>query len=391
MAATVRVAVIGPVGGQVGQEPCPLRGRFGADLFERRLEHVDPVLVDGAGGALDLSRVGQCGIHQGVHVAGLEGQASRFEQRVAVGEVAGLPQCVTEPTEELGPCDVRAPAVEGVAGDLVPLHGLARIQCGHGFLAGPVCIVHHGGGLVRPGARHQVAGEFGGGHGAPATDGGVVPLPEDVEHLAVEQRPTRGPEPLVEGPLDQGVREAVPPGPVRRLPHQGDGRRLLQRVEQVVGAGLGRGQDDVEVEIPTHHRSEGQIGRGHPTEPGDAGGDDLADSGGQTDRRRHIARCHPPAGVVAGERPDVEEVPEDLADEERVAVGLAMEGIGQGDARGVHGMAGQRLHHRQDPGRIEAGQVDAVHPFHPPEGAQGLDQRVRGGQLVVPERGHHDE
>ena len=89
--------------------------------------------------------------------------------------------------------------------------------------------------------------------------------------------------------------------------------------------------------------------------------------------------------------PDLEEMAEDLVDEERVAVGLAVDGVGQGHPLVVHGLAGDGLHDRHHLAGLEPRQFDALHPARPPQGAQGLDQGVGGGQLAVTERAQHDQ
>ena len=229
-----------------------------------------------------------------------------------------------------------------------------------------------------------------GGHPGRTGARRCVALRQDVEHPAVQQGPARGADALVEGALDQRVGEGVPTRTVERLTDEGDRGCTLQRVQEVVGRGVGGGQQDVEVEVPADDGGERQVGcRGSP-QPDDTGVDDL------TDARReaglpHVGRGHPAPRAVVAQRADLEQVAGDLADEERVAVRLLVHGAGQGDALVVHGTPGDGDHHRDHLGRLEPRQVDAPPPVEATQRAQGLHQLVGRGQFAVPERPHHGQ
>ena len=72
-----------------------------------------------------------------------------------------------------------------------------------------------------------------------------------------------------------------------------------------------------------------------------------------------------------------------LAHEERVAVGLAVHGMGEVHRGLIEGVPGRGFHHCHDPGVIEPGELDTSHPELSMHGGEGLEERMGVRQLVV--------
>ena len=81
--------------------------------------------------------------------------------------------------------------------------------------------------------------------------------------------------------------------------------------------------EHIEVEVATDHRGDGEHPLGVGAQPPDPRADHLADAVGQRHLLERSSATHRPV-VVLGDRPGLGEVPQHLAHEERVAVGLAV-------------------------------------------------------------------
>ena len=169
--------------------------------------------------------------------------------------------------------------------------------------------------------------------------------------------------------------EAVAPGSGVELPDQRRGLGGAEDVQHLVFGGPGRPDQQLEVEVaPDDRRHREDLGRGR-TEPDDPRLDDLADSIGERHLRQVLDR-HPPPGVIPVDGTRLGQVAQYLGDEERVAVGLAVDGVGQTDLVGLERLAGGGLHEVDHTTVVQPGQLDAGHAALAAEGAQGLDQRV---------------
>ncbi len=142
-------------------------------------------------------------------------------------------------------------------------------------------------------------------------------------HARVEPGLTQRAESVVYGLLHQGVQEAVVAHSAIDLTHEACGHGRIDQVEGVVGELTGLG-DDVEIEIPTHHRGHRQELVGRCTEAGQAPAEDIANA------RRHgpgPGRGHVGQGALARQQPG------QLAHQERIALGASVHGGHCGQAR----------------------------------------------------------
>ena len=140
---------------------------------------------------------------------------------------------------------------------------------------------------------------------------------------------------LVERLAHDGVREAVVLGRVRLLDDQAGGDRLVEQVEELVALALADDLERVEVELPPEDRRDREHLVAVVGEVLQPPADDLADALRDPDA--------PAAGGVGLVEPALgREQAHDLADEERVALGLAVhrldEGLGRGSAGSVISM-----------------------------------------------------
>ena len=127
----------------------------------------------------------------------------------------------------------------------------------------------------------------------------------------------------------------------------------------VVVGGLGGPRQQIEVEVATDHRRDRKDPLGVLSESPDPHADHLAHAVGQRDPfERCPAATHRPFASWTMAPVSVR-VAQDLADEERVAVGLAIHGVGETDRGVVERVTGGRLHQGDDTGVIEPGQLDA--------------------------------
>ena len=138
-----------------------------------------------------------------------------------------------------------------------------------------------------------------------------------------------------------------------------DRRGGIEHVEQVVLGGLRRPGQEVEIEVPAddrRHREDppGFLARVART---------LAPITSRTDvgqgRGVECVLGHPPSVGVLTDRAGLDQVAQHLAHEERVAVGLSVDGVGQAHGGIVESVPGCRLQECHHSAVVEAHQVDA--------------------------------
>ena len=127
---------------------------------------------------------------------------------------------------------------------------------------------------------------------------------------------------LVEGVADQRVGEGI--ATVAQIGDQPLGDRLGRRSHQLLWLHVGDPPDQLLLEVPADHRGDTQCLIGPVAEAIEAPADHLPNALRDLQLRRVTA-----AGqlALAGEQPD------DLADEERIAVRLLVDGLGQAHGR----------------------------------------------------------
>ena len=151
----------------------------------------------------------------------------------------------------------------------------------------------------------------------------------------------------------------VVPARVGHLAHQGHGDGRVEHVEQVVFGGLGGAGQHIEIEVAADHSCDREDALGVLSEAPDPRTDHLADTVGQRGAVEGVVRDPTPVRVL-GDRTGLGQMPQHFADEERIAVGLAIHRVGQPHRRVVERVTGGRLHERDHAGVIEPGQLDAA-------------------------------
>ena len=122
----------------------------------------------------------------------------------------------------------------------------------------------------------------------------------------------------------------------------------------------------------------------------DAGADHLAHTVGQGSVLEG-RDGHPPTGRILVDRPRFREVTQHLAHKERIAVGLAIHGMGEAHRGVIEGVTGGSLHQRYHAGVIEPRQLDARNTVLSTQRSQGLEEWVGVRQLTLsigPEHEH---
>ena len=272
--------------------------------------------------------VGEGGGDEPVGVAEVGGPAGGVEERVAEGGVAGLALGGAEPDREVEPEDRI-----GVVGLGVEVEGLGvvaervgRGERGERGVAGLAGVADGLGQVDGLGGAEPVAGQL----ADPCP--GAVPAEvfERFGDLPVRPGPAGGTEVLVQGVLDERVREVVAPGRVGELAHQRRGRGGVEDVEQLVLGRLGRtGEHDRgRSRGRSPRRSTAPARRLVPSRPTRAPITSRTLSGKRRSARAVSSATQRPVGVL-GDRAGLGEVAQHLAHEERVAVGLAIHARGR--------------------------------------------------------------
>ena len=289
----------------------------------------------------------------------------------------------TEPDEHL---DALASVAVGAAVELferlaIPPDGFVGRRLLEGTVSSELGVVdglRDIGGLDR---RAPVVGEL-------ADAGPRMPGGEGLEPFrdgVVRSGSAGGREPLVEGVLDERVRERVPPDPVGRAQHRGIDRPVTQVDDRVLIVCGDQGEEGG-VEVAADHRRLGEEPFRVPTERGDPPPDHLSHAHRQTEVV-DIRLGDPPAGRIPADRARVDEVANDLHREERVAVRLREDGITQRDPVLVHLVTRHPLQEGQEVQIVEAVQGDPVGPAMTVQGREELGDGMIGADLGVTERG----
>lgn len=84
-------------------------------------------------------------------------------------------------------------------------------------------------------------------------------------------------------------------------------------------------------------------------------------------------------------------MPEHLADEERVSVGLEMEAAGEVAAFGPERVPCTGLNERQHPGAVQAGELHAAHTFLSSQRGEHVEEWMSGGELGITEGGKDED
>ena len=320
--ARLPVARIARLGGERGQEAGPVGRVVWTDGLERRLQHLDALLVDRAGRARPATGVGERGAHEELRGIELAGQGGGGQQHVAVRSVARVTLRDAEVDEQRAPPMGIAlgPGVEQLERFPEPVHAVLRCQVVHRALAGHRGVVDRF--ITRRIRRGPLVGQFADAfHGVGAEERG--------ERLG--NPPVGAPTPgrrqlVVQGVLDERVDEAESFHPAGNGIHQQGSRR---RVEGIEGGVVGRsrhGDEEVEVELASDHRREAEDSLHVGSEVRDPPAHDVAHRHRQADLAQITGR-RPAARGVATDRTCLREVSEGLGREEWVAVGLGQEHV----------------------------------------------------------------
>ena len=121
----------------------------------------------------------------------------------------------------------------------------------------------------------------------------------------------------------------------------------VERIDDVVFVLVAQLEQHLELEVPANDSSEGEQVAGLVRQLVDASSDDLAHA--FRDAQLVRRRPHRPPAVLADVHvAALAEVAEDLPDEERVALRLALDRLGERQAVGVQVVTGHRLHQAHD-------------------------------------------
>ena len=198
--------------------------------------------------------------------------------------------------------------------------------------------------------------------GDPIASVGSAHLFEGLGDAAVEPTASSRAQILVEGPLDQCVRER---GTVRLARDLLDHRRFDRFVEQVeerIFVAVGEDGHQVEIEVPANDRGAREHPLGVVTEPADPLTYDLADARREVGVGEIEVRV-PASFVVAKERTGFGEMAEDLPGEERIAVRVAPERVREVRDIVVELVARSSLEHCQNRSIVETGRARVVRPL----------------------------
>ncbi len=177
--------------------------------------------------------------------------------------------------------------------------------------------------------------------------------------------------------------EVEPSRGVRQFPHEGHRRRGIEHVQNVVLRAVRRDRQELEIEVPSDDGCRREDPPGLLAEPEHPGPDHFAYRVGQG-RGVECVLGHPASFAVLTDGARFEQMAKHLGHEERVAVGLAVDGVGQAHGGIVESVSGSGLHEGHHPGVVQADEIDPSDPVQPVEGGQRVHQGICGGQLAVP-------
>ena len=344
--------------------------------------------VDLPEGAVGTPVVGERGSDELVDGPEFLGLTCGFEEGLTKGRDAGLPlgrpeaQEETDPKQRIRQCSTVG-ELECLGEVADPVLGGKRFE---GVFSRPGGV---GDGLVgvhRPGGQQEVAGQL--------TDTLVGPVPEQLlqrfSHQAVHPGPAGRPHVFVEGVLDQRVGKPIATGRPGQLADEVGRLSVVEEIEQGVLVGSGDFGQEIDVEVPPDDRRCREDFGGPIPQPSHPGAHHLADAVGQGELTESLAGDPMPGGILHdGTR--LGEVAQHLGDEERVAVGLPVDRMGELHARLVQDVASGDFQEGHDVAVIESLQVEPRHSHLPVESCQGLGQGGDPRELRAAVRAEHEE
>lgn len=202
--------------------------------------------------------------------------------------------------------------------------------------------------------RHRTENPFDIGHG-------LVRQPDP----SMQAGPAGGGEVLAYGLAKEGMGEGVVAGDPGHLHHSLGPDTLVECVEKRFGiiGRVGHPLEESEAERATDDGPDGQrpvSSPRHAREP-------VAQKPEHPFRQHDVlqATIDPPASVMAVDRAGVGQVVEDLAHEERVAAGMGVELVEEGQALGVELLAGDACDQLDTLGLVQSPEGDRLHPRLP--------------------------
>jgi hypothetical protein len=377
--AAVAVGAEHELGGQDGEQAGPHHVFPVAPGPQGRLQDRHPLGVDAEAPVPEAPVAGQPGPGQPIGVAHPFRPLGRFPEG---GPVTGLTPVVlglAERDEEVDPPRL----LEGLFGNVGQLECLAVVagrlvvgQLDEGAVPGPSGVHRRPAGV---GGRSRRPPPVVGQGGQVVVKAVGVDCLDGLGHPAVEGHPAKGGEPVVDGVPDQGVGEAVaPPG---RLQDEAGSDRLLQGGDQFLFLEIARHLDQGQLELGPHDRRRAQ----HPVGPAGEVGQPLPHHLPHPLRDAHLLDRQQgrPAATPALQGPRLSQVPQHLDHEERVAVGLLVDGPGQEQLVVGEGVAAGPLHELSHAGGVEALERQPLHAPLAAEVGQDLDERVIVAEIDV--------
>ncbi len=383
--AAIERAAVGELCAQDREHERPV-GVISGETLECHLQDLDLVGVDGTNRREESAVVGQGGSHEPFGVAEVGRPPGRADKRVPKHWIAGLALRGAEPDRQVEPegwiVVVLGVELEGLG---VVAQRIGGSEGTEGRVAGLAGVVDGLGQVDGLGGAEPVPGQLTDACAGTITAEGF----EGLADLSMCTRSTVGPEVFVEGALNERVGEVVT-ARVGHLAHQGHRDRRVEHVEKVIFRGLRCPGQNIEVEVAADHGCDREDALGLLSEAPDPRTDHFADAVGQRGSVEGVVRDPTPVRVL-GDRTGLGQMPQHFADEERIAVGLAIHRVGQPDRRVVEGVTGGRLHERDHVGVVEPGQLDAANTLLAAQGRQRLQERMRARQLAIPIGPEHEE
>ena len=206
---------------------------------------------------------------------------------------------------------------------------------------------------------------------------------------AVQARPPRGAEVLVQRVADQQVVEGEAAGRSRHRHDHGGALGAVEHVRDPLVVELGDAGEQPGVELAPDHRRRLQHGEGLGAEGCCARDDQL------TQRRRRSQRGAPAAALErrrrGGDLVAAAEATDHLGHEQRVAVGLPVEGARVRPLALLELGAGQLLDQVEHVALAEPLQLELPHPFIPAQLRERGEQLGALGGLYRPARGYYQQ
>ena len=221
------------------------------------------------------------------------------------------------------------------------------------------------------------------------TDGRVRLGLERHPRGAVQAHATIRPELVDEDRTHQSVREGVSARVARRLADQAGLLGWLQCLEDRAHRFARNLGDEPDVELAPDHRSHAEHGVRGLGELSESTPDHLPYPLGQAGLVE--GRARPPSATFLHQPARLDEVAQHLADEERVALGLAPQGCGEVAPLGVEVVATGPDEQRGDALAVEPGERDPARPPLAAKIGQHPGERMRAVDVGVAVRREHQD